>query len=484
MRNLWKFNRLQLNAYVVKLIYRKNRGCILFEKFTEKAIDIVKSAQIYAIEFNHEKIYPEHLMLALLNDNNSIVVKTFSVYKVNTEELKKDIITLLNKRAVVKPVEFVIFSDSSKDIFQKTLIIAKTLSNSYVKPEHIFLAILDYPKLDFTKLMAEKNIDIDKMKSMFYNILSSNKQKKNKHPETFEKRRRNDRSEDLVSLIESSDSAKIFDRAIAKLSTSEYEILGTEQIMQSILEDNNSDTTKILNDFGVTSETFSAKLKELSSRQAEFGDKQIIFTPNALKSLMIALDIVREEGTASILPSHIILGILKSKKGIAYNILKELNVNESLLEEKIIQPIEKEKNETLYIMRLAKQEARRIGNNVVGSELILLGIVIEANSIASEVLRDLGVIVKDARDVIEDLIGINEDYNQGEITFSQRAKLILEDAWNIAKSQNKTKTTADDLLLAICNQPDSVAMKALSKLGVDVLEIRQGIKNRLEGFRI
>ena len=118
------------------------------------------------------------------------------------------------------------------------------------------------------------------------------------------------------------------------------------------------------------------------------------------------------------------------------------------------------------------------------SELILLGIVLEANSVAAEVLRDLGVIVKDAREVIEELIGTNDEYGSSEITFSQRAKLILEDAWNIAKSQNKTKTTADDLLIAICNQPDSVAMKALSKLGVDALEIRQGLKNRLEGFRI
>ena len=51
---------------------------------------------------------------------------------------------------------------------------------------------------------------------------------------------------------------------------------------------------------------------------------------------MTALDIVREEGYATILPEHIILGLLKSKKGIAYNILKELNVNEYLLMEKII----------------------------------------------------------------------------------------------------------------------------------------------------
>ena len=54
----------------------------LFEKFTEKAIDVVKAAQIYAIEFNHEKIYPEHLLLALLNDTNSIIVKTFSIRKI------------------------------------------------------------------------------------------------------------------------------------------------------------------------------------------------------------------------------------------------------------------------------------------------------------------------------------------------------------------------------------------------------------------
>ena len=456
----------------------------MFEKFTEKAIDVVKSAQIHAIEFNHEKIYPEHLLLSLLNDTNSLIVKTFSIYKLKIEDLKKDIEELLNKRAVVKPVEFVVFSDSSKDIFTRTLEIARVLGNSYVKPEHIFLAIWDYPKLELTTVLKEKGIDVDKMKSMFYNVLSANKPKKVKHPEIIEKRRRNDKTDSIISLIESSDSSKIFDRAIAKLSTSNYEILGSEQIMQSILEDTESELSKTLSEFGINAEIFASKLQEVSSRQAEFGDKQIIFTPNALKILMTALDIVREEGNASILPEHIILGILKSKKGIAYNILRELNVNEYLLEEKILQPIEKQKNETLFIMRLAKQEARRIGNSVVGSELILLGIVLEANSVAAEVLRDLGVIVKDAREVIEELIGTNDEYGSSEITFSQRAKLILEDAWNIAKSQNKTKTTADDLLIAICNQPDSVAMKALSKLGVDALEIRQGLKNRLEGFRI
>lgn len=456
----------------------------MFEKFTEKAIEVVKSAQIYAIEHNHEKIYPEHLLLALLNDSNSIIVKTFSIYKIEIEEIKNKIKTVLNTRAIVRPVEFVSFSESSKEVFDKTLDIAKMLGNSYVKPEHLFLAIWECPRLELTEILEKDGIEIDKMKAMFYNVLSANKPKKVKHPEVIEKRRRNDKSDSIISIIENSESKKIFYGAMSKLSTSNYEILGTEQIMQSILENSDSELLNILSEFGVTSETFAKKLNEVSSRQAEFGDKQIIFTPNALKTIMTALDIIREEGNASILPEHFVLAILKFKKGIAYNILKELNVNEYLLEEKILQPIEKEVNETLYIMRLAKQEARRLGSSVVGSELILLGIVLEANSLAASVLRDLGVIIKDAREIIAELIGVNDDFNNSEITFSQRAKLILEDAWNIAKSQNKTRTTADDLLIAICNQPDSVAMKALSKLGVDALEIRQGIKNRIENGEI
>ncbi len=456
----------------------------MFEKFTERAIEAVKAAQISAIELNHEKIYPEHLLLALLNDTNSIIVKTFSIYKINVEELKQEIQKSLNKRAVIKPVEFVVFSDSSKDIFQKTLNISKLLGSLYVKPEHLFLAIWDYPQLELKELLKEKNIDTEKIKEIFYSIFSPKKRKKVKHPEVIEKRRRNDKTESIISIIESSDNRKIFDRAIAKLSTSGYEILGTEQIMQSILEDSDSEISKALAEMGITAEIFSSKLKEISSRKAEFEDKQIIFTPNALKTLMNALDLVRESGYASIMPEHIVLGLLKSKKGIAYNILKELNVNDGVLEERLLQPIEKETNETLYIMRLAKQEARRIGYNVVGSEFILLGIVLEANSIAADVLRDLGVIVRDARDVIEQLLGVNDDYATSEITFSQRAKLILEDAWNIAKSQNRKRTTANDLLLAICNQPDSVAMKALSRLGVDSLEIRQGLKNKIENFGI
>ena len=42
--------------------------------------------------------------------------------------------------------------------------------------------------------------------------------------------------------------------------------------------------------------------------------------------------------------------------------------------------------------------------------------------------------------------------------------------------KNKQKIEAVDLLLAILEEPDSLAMKVLDSLGVDAVEIRHGIQ--------
>ena len=127
-------------------------------------------------------------------------------------------------------------------------------------------------------------------------------------------------------------------------------------------------------------------------------------------------------------------------------------------------------------MKLAKEEARRIGRNVVGTEMFLLGILGEGASVASEVLNDLEITMKDARLVVESLVGYGNEYFDKEIVFTKRAKRVLEKAWLRAKNLNKQKIEAVDLLLAITEEPDSLAMKVLDALGVDAVEIKQGIQ--------
>ena len=139
--------------------------------------------------------------------------------------------------------------------------------------------------------------------------------------------------------------------------------------MQSILEDSDSDLAKLLNEYGINIESYSSKLNEVSSRQAEFEEKQIIFTPNAFKTMFLAFETAKELGSATVKPEHIILGLLKAKSGIAYNIFKELHVQDDDLAHKIIKPIEKQMPETLTILRLAKREAQAMNRNIVGANL-------------------------------------------------------------------------------------------------------------------
>ena len=147
--------------------------------------------------------------------------------------------------------------------------------------------------------------------------------------------------------------------------------------------------------------------------------------------------------------------------------------------EDIIRPIEKQMPETLFVMKLAKEEARRIGRNVVGTEMFLLGILGEGTCVASEVLNDLEINLKDARQEVETLIGYGNEYFDNEIVFTSRAKKVLEKAWLRAKKQNKQRIESTDLLLAIIDEPDSIAMKVLDNLGVDSSEIIHGINNRI-----
>ena len=136
--------------------------------------------------------------------------------------------------------------------------------------------------------------------------------------------------------------------------------------------------------------------------------------------------------------------------------------------------------QSLTILKLAKQEARRLGRNLVGTEMILLGIMSEGTGIGYKVLKDLEISLKDIRQLVENTIGYGNEYNDSEITFTRRAKRVLEVAWQKAKKYKHSRIMSEHLLYAITTEPSSVAMLVLEQSGVDAVEIRQGIMKEIE----
>ena len=449
----------------------------MFEKFTEKAINVVSSSQNTAKEMGLKKVSPEILLLALFDEAKGIALKIFKSYDITreklTDEIKKYVNISLSQPAQLQTLPF---DDEYKEILKKSLDLANKSGNPTILYEHLFLSAISDKKSNNVKILEDLGFDIYKSKNLLEKLVQK-KIKRLYHPEIDENREaKEDKSEETDNIFDSEESAKVFERAVSKLSTSNYEILGTEQILSSILEDKNSELSQILGKYGVTSENFDEKLQNIQSRQAEYEGRQIIFTPNAFKTMNMALQTAKELGSSVVLPEHIVLGLLKTKRGIAYDILKELKIPDDDLAHSIIKPIEKQMPETLTILRLAKEEARRLGRNIVGTEMFLLGIIGEATGIGGQVLSELEINIKDARNVVENLIGFGNEYYDREIIFTERAKRVLETAWELAKKDHKQKIESAHMLLALTTEPDSLAMKTLEQLGVDAVEIKEGVK--------
>ncbi len=451
----------------------------MFEKFTEKALQIVTGAKKIAEENDFEKIYPEHILIAFTAQKSCFSTKLLTMSKISLEAVADSAIKNLETKKTIKKSDFIGFSDSAKNVLKGSFDLARKAKSSSITTEHLFLSLIEDRKSPITYLLEDLGFDTDKAKTVLGRLFEK-KSRKNEHPEgILPKKYVSEEYSKVLSIIEEPESKSIFEHAVAKLTASNYEILGTEQIVQSILEDSTSDISKIMSEHGINLDSFGTKLKEMTSRKAEYEEKQIIFTPNAFKTILLAIETAKELGEATVKPEHIILGVIKAKSGIAYNIFKSLKVNDDNLAHQIIKPIEKQMPETLTILRLAKNEARRLGRNIVGSELILLGIIAQSAGVGAVVLSKLGINIKDARNEVEKLIGYGDKYSDTEIIFSKRAKLILERAAKKAKKHNLRMISSANLLWAITQEPTSLAMKVLENLGADTVEITQGILKEL-----
>ncbi len=442
----------------------------MFERFTERAVNAVSEAQRLAKEMSCGEVMPEHLLAALVTEAKGVSLKIFRMYGVTPDAIRDEVEKYTVKSAC--RVENIPFSREFKDILKHTLDLASKSGNTNILFEHLFLSVITEKNANIQRILHDFNFDIYGARDILTKLVQR-KIKRLEHPEAVEDESAGNSFE---SVYEGEALSDVFDRAVSKLSAAGYEILGTEQIMASILESTDSELVDTINKYGLNAEVFENKLAEQRSRQSEYEGKKFIFTPNAFLMMNSALQTAKELGSSVITPEHIVLSILKTKKGLAYEIIKSLGINTENLSEDILKPIEKQMPETLTIMKLAKEEARRIGRNVVGTEMFLLGIIAEGTSVAFEVLNDLEITLKDARIVVENLVGYGNEYFDKEIVFTTRAKKVLERAWLSAKKYNKQKIEAVDLLLAIIEEPDSLAMKALDQLGVDAVEIRHGIQ--------
>ena len=124
------------------------------------------------------------------------------------------------------------------------------------------------------------------------------------------------------------------------------------------------------------------------------------------------------------------------------------------------------------VLSIAKRMAKKTGQNYIGTEHILLGLLNCKSSVAADLLEKNDVTEQKVLDVIKELIapsgGVSVLERDG---YSPRAVQILQDADRQAERFGAGKTGTEHILLALIKEGDNIAARLLYTLGVNLQKL-------------
>jgi predicted DNA-binding transcriptional regulator AlpA len=131
---------------------------------------------------------------------------------------------------------------------------------------------------------------------------------------------------------------------------------------------------------------------------------------------------------------------------------------------------------------LAQEQARLLNHNYIGTEHLLLGLLVVAEGVAFQALNSLGVNAADVVREIDDLIGRGTTTPEGPIPFTPRTQKVFELSLRSALDLGHNYIGTEHLLLALVREGEGVAVQALERLGPKKEAVRQTVLDILQGL--
>ena len=147
------------------------------------------------------------------------------------------------------------------------------------------------------------------------------------------------------------------------------------------------------------------------------------FTNRAKKAIEIANELAIELGHSYIGTEHLLYGLVKEGSGVAAKVLEKQNIAPDIVIDKIIELVGHETPNgttlgftprTKRVIENAFIEARKLGYNYIGTEHLLIGILREADSIATRILLELNTNIPKLYSEILRVINEGEDISREE----------------------------------------------------------------------
>lgn len=123
-------------------------------------------------------------------------------------------------------------------------------------------------------------------------------------------------------------------------------------------------------------------------------------------------------------------------------------------------------------LAIAKRMAKKTGQNYIGTEHILLGLIHKDSGVAATLLAKSGVTEQKIMEVIRELIAPSGNVSVLERDgYSPRAVQILKDADKQAERFGYSQTGTEHILLAIIKEGDNIAARLLFTIGINLQKL-------------
>lgn len=143
-------------------------------KFTQKSMEAVNGLEKLAYEYGNQEVEQEHLLLSLLNIDDSLILKLIEKMEIDTEHFRSRVEAAVQKRVKVKGGDLRV-GQALNQVLVNAEDEAKGMGDEYISVEHLFLAMIKYANQEVSAIFSEYGITRDRFLKVLLSVRGNQK---------------------------------------------------------------------------------------------------------------------------------------------------------------------------------------------------------------------------------------------------------------------------------------------------------------------
>ena len=147
----------------------------VFERFTERARQVVVLAQEEARALRHNYIGTEHILLGLVRERDGVAARVLEGLDITVERVREQVVRIVGSGEEVSSGQ-IPFTPRAKNVLERALREALSLGHNHIGTEHILLGLVRDDEGVAVRILLDFDADCEKIRGEVVRMLSGSSQ--------------------------------------------------------------------------------------------------------------------------------------------------------------------------------------------------------------------------------------------------------------------------------------------------------------------